>query len=301
MMDAAALAHALGGKRSGRQFKCYCPAHDDHDPSLIVFDGHKAVQVRCLAGCEPRAVIAALRQRGLWNGTSVDEQNSTEQRLINQRRERQRVADERKVAWLRARALALFAEARPALGTAVETIYFGWWRGLTIAATERERLLTDVIRFHRCCPRKHEHAPSMVALMRNIITDRPQAIHRTFLDQRWCKDGKPMMLAPAGGAAVKLSGALPCDALFIAEGIETGLACMLRGWSPVWALGSAVAVKWFPVIDGVSELVVCADRDPHGKGQQAAAEVVRRWLQAGRRARMELPEDGKDFASGLEL
>jgi hypothetical protein len=261
------------------------------------------VQVRCLAGCHPLDVIHALRQRGLWNGTSVDEQNSADQRLINQRRERQRVADERKAAWLRARALALFAEAQPALGTKVETMYFGWWRGLEVPTAERKHLLTDVLRLHRQCPRGNngDHAPAMIALMRNIGNDQPQAIHRTFLDQRWRKDGKPMMLAATGGAAVKLSGAPPRDALFIAEGIETGLACMLRGWSPVWALGSAVAVKWFPVIDGVSELVVCADRDPHGKGQQAAAEVVRRWLQAGRRARMELPEDGKDFASGLEL
>ena len=67
-MTADDIARALGGKRSGRQWLCRCPAHDDHNPSLLIFDGHTNVQFRCLAGCDPVDIIEALRERGLWGG-----------------------------------------------------------------------------------------------------------------------------------------------------------------------------------------------------------------------------------------
>ena len=45
----------------------HCPVHNDGSPSLSVAteDGGK-VLVRCQAGCAQEAVIAALRERGLW-------------------------------------------------------------------------------------------------------------------------------------------------------------------------------------------------------------------------------------------
>src|SRR5207342_2580609 len=65
-MDAERLASRLKGVRSGRQWKCLCPAHEDREPSMIVFDGITAVQVRCLAGCDPEDIIGELERRGLW-------------------------------------------------------------------------------------------------------------------------------------------------------------------------------------------------------------------------------------------
>ena len=52
-------------------------------------------------------------------------------------------------------------------------------------------------------------------------------------------------------------------------------ACMsVRGWRrtgvdaadhvPLWALGSAGAIERLPVLFGIGELVICADRDPVG-------------------------------------
>jgi hypothetical protein len=38
-MTAQDLANKLGGKRSGRGWKCMCPAHDDQKPSLDVAEG----------------------------------------------------------------------------------------------------------------------------------------------------------------------------------------------------------------------------------------------------------------------
>jgi putative DNA primase/helicase len=300
MDDAERLARALGGKRSGRQFKCRCPTHDDHDPSLLVWMGHKAVQVRCQAGCEPIAVMMELRRRGLWNGVENRTASSFNEKHQARREERER-------AWMQRRALAIWNEATPAIGSPVET-YLMFWRGL-IESVDRD-LLTNVLRFHPACPRGKEgqRQPAMIALMRNIVTDQPQAIHRTFFDHRWAKDGKPMMLGPAGGAAVKLFRRPPAAALFVAEGIETALALIVRGMidlqtDAVWAAGNAGAIERFPLLEDVGELVIAADRDANGTGERAAVQAVQRWHAAGTRARMMLPllEDGKDFAEALRL
>jgi hypothetical protein len=63
---AAALARSLDAKRNGRGWVCRCPAHEDRDPSLSIEDrGGKTVFV-CRAGCDQKAVLDALRQRGVW-------------------------------------------------------------------------------------------------------------------------------------------------------------------------------------------------------------------------------------------
>src|SRR5258705_13433472 len=73
MMTAADLARALGGaKREGAGWRCRCPAHDDHDPSLSITDGNGKPLVICRAGCEQDAVIAALRNRNLWPEPAAD-------------------------------------------------------------------------------------------------------------------------------------------------------------------------------------------------------------------------------------
>src|SRR5262245_17642245 len=69
-MQAAQLARALGAKRSGRQYSCRCPAHEDSAPSLIFWDGHTSIRFKCYAGCEPEDVIAVLRRKGLWHATN---------------------------------------------------------------------------------------------------------------------------------------------------------------------------------------------------------------------------------------
>jgi hypothetical protein len=67
-MNPAELAARLGkARREGREWRCRCPAHADHDPSLSITEHDGKLLVRCRAGCEQEAVIAALRQRGLWS------------------------------------------------------------------------------------------------------------------------------------------------------------------------------------------------------------------------------------------
>jgi hypothetical protein len=49
--------------------RVHCPAHNDERPSLNVSDRDGTTLVHCHAGCAQDAVIAALRDRKLWNGT----------------------------------------------------------------------------------------------------------------------------------------------------------------------------------------------------------------------------------------
>jgi hypothetical protein len=70
--DARALTEALGGKWRASATAPYgsapCPAHDDHAPSLSISERGGKLLVRCHAGCEQEAVLAGLRERGLWPG-----------------------------------------------------------------------------------------------------------------------------------------------------------------------------------------------------------------------------------------
>jgi 5S rRNA maturation endonuclease (ribonuclease M5) len=67
-LDAKGIAHALGRAVEGTDgwWNAKCPAHDDSRPSLTLRDTDDGgVAWKCMAGCESRAVAAALKARGL--------------------------------------------------------------------------------------------------------------------------------------------------------------------------------------------------------------------------------------------
>ena len=65
-IKAEAVAKILGGRRVSGGFLCHCPvaAHGkgrgDVHPSLTVADGDRALLYTCHAGCDPRAIRAAI-------------------------------------------------------------------------------------------------------------------------------------------------------------------------------------------------------------------------------------------------
>jgi putative DNA primase/helicase len=68
-MNAESIAQALGKYKRivGGLLMACCPVHDDHDPSLSIKDSDNGgILVKCFAGCPQDAVIAALKERGLW-------------------------------------------------------------------------------------------------------------------------------------------------------------------------------------------------------------------------------------------
>jgi hypothetical protein len=137
----------------------------------------------------------------------------------------------------------------------------------------------------------------MVALYRDIVTDKPVAIHRTALTT----DGQKIdrkMLGPVGGAAIKIDAdAHVTTGLAIGEGIETCLAARQLGFRPVWALGSAGAIAAFPVLPGLEALTILAEHDAtNAKAVQACGE---RWTAAGREVIVVRPRVGKDVNDAI--
>ena len=282
-MRAEDIALALGGKRAGRQFACCCPAHEDHSPSLIVFDGRSTVQVRCMAGCSNDRVIEALRARGIWQsgGRPIE-------RLAHEPSS-QSIYDDVPLLPANHRELGLdiFSRGDVVNGTLAEK----YLRGRNIPVPERS---FHFMRFVRYCPQGRMRVPALVALMRTVRDDAPAAIQRVLLDEEGRKTGK-MMLGPSANAVVKLGIERPPMAqLFVCEGLETGLALLGAGYVPVWALGSSGAMERFPRI-AVERLVICADNDR--AGIEAATALWRRY---GEKAVIWKPDgEGLDFADIL--
>ena len=294
-MHAAQLARALGAKRSGRQWVCRCPAHEDSQPSLIFWDGHTSIRFKCFSGCEPQDIIDALEARGLWDGARTHERDNNscfDGRGIGGHRKANGgsglatptpMADKNGSRSNQDFALALWRAAETLIGSPGE--WYLNYRGLTVSA-----LRSGVARFHPACPRSGDRAPAVIVLMRSIFDGAPCAIQRIFI-RDGVKDGKPMMLGPAGNAAMKLAPKGPT--LTICEGFETGLWLQSNGHAPVWALGSAGALARFPLLDGIDQLTVAYDRDPAGK--RAFWEVYERWG-AQRAKPFTVDREGADFA-----
>ena len=51
-------------KRTGDQWQCCCPAHEDDTASLSVMAGKSAIVLTCFAGCSFQSVVQALRVAG---------------------------------------------------------------------------------------------------------------------------------------------------------------------------------------------------------------------------------------------
>ena len=105
--DAETLARALGGKPPGRGWRCLCPAHDDKHPSLLVFDGHTSVQVRCQAGCDSIDVLRAIN--AIMGGRDVERVTP-----------RSQADDDREAAAHAKMALRIWREAIDPIGTMAE-------------------------------------------------------------------------------------------------------------------------------------------------------------------------------------
>lgn len=284
-MSARAITAALGGQRAGNCWMAQCPAHDDSTPSLAITETKDGlVLVRCHAGCEQHAVIAALRERGLWGGSDASPHQargpaSAVDGDIADNTMKRRVA----------RALQIWCEARPAAGTLADVYIRA--RGITFP-------LPPGLRFHHAL--KHPLGgswPALVGLVTLGAKNTPIAVHRTFL----ARDGQgkaplavnKMMLGPCRGGAVRLAP-LTCTApLMIGEGIETCLAAMqATGW-PAWAALSTSGLRSLELPGEIRDVTLLADGDRPGEAATAAA--ARRWVQEGRRVRIARPPAGRDF------
>jgi putative DNA primase/helicase len=277
-MDSQSIARALGrAQRAARGWVAKCPAHDDHNPSLSLCDTPDGkVLVKYHAGCEQADVIAALRARALWpdNIRSADPPKQPIAAAKPADDDGKRIAD----------ALAIWRDSVDPRGTLIERYLRS--RGLKLG----DDVAGAVLRWH---PRIR----AMIALFRNIVTDAPQAICRTFLDAEGRKIERKF-LGPVGGAAIKLdSDDTVLGGLHIGEGVETCMAARQLGLRPAWAVGSAGAIAAFPVLSGIEALSLLRE---HDEANQCAADAcAARWRSAGRQVLDVWPERGKDVNDTL--
>jgi putative DNA primase/helicase len=205
-------------------------------------------------------------------------------------------------------ASAIWRESGPIENT-LAWRYLTHYRGLEVPDGVSGR----VLRFHPACPFGTATYPCLIALVRSIITDKPQGIVRTAVnpDGSWFKiNGKTARkgLGLIGGGAIKLTdNAEVTTSLTVGEGLETVLAGMMppMWFRPAWALIDSGNLTRFPVLAGIGTLTIWVDHDRpdrHGRraGQAAAIECAERWDAAGREVIANIsPHEGEDIADAM--
>lgn len=173
-----------------------------------------------------------------------------------------------------ANALAIWREARPISGTPAE-VYLAS-RGLAYQG--------EALRWHPSCPFGRGRLGCMLGLVRNIVTNEPQAIHRTAIDKCGRKIDRKAY-GPVAGGAVKLTAHEDVSTVVaIGEGIETILSIRelpALGNMPVWSLISAGGLAAFPALPGIESVWIAADNDASGTGQHAGRTAGERLHAAG--------------------
>jgi len=175
-----------------------------------------------------------------------------------------------------ARALAIWDAAGPELGgTPADTYLAG--RGLAYQG--------EALRWHPSCPfGRGERHGCMLGLVRNIVTNKPQAVHRTAIDANGRKIGRKAYGPIAGGAIKLTDDADVTIVIAIGEGVESTLS--IRALPdleamPVCAVMSAAGIAAFPALRGIETVWIATDNDLSGAGQNAARTAVERLQAAG--------------------
>jgi hypothetical protein len=141
----------------------------------------------------------------------------------------------------------------------------------------------------------------IVGVMTDPVTALPTGgISRTYIDENLHKVCKAKTLGSPAGIIRLTRDEDVAYGLCLAEGLETALSAMAKGFQPVWSTGSAALMKTFPVLNGIECLTVIADHDASGAGEGAAREVEARWRRAGREARIFMSESPGDLNDLLQ-
>lgn len=291
MLTLPHLQRALGGEITGGQLVAPGPGHSPADRSMAVKiapDHPGGFVVHSHAGDDPMACRDYVKTRA-----GIDDRSAP--RIMSNPHAQQAAPVREDAEPRKQRAIAIWNESVDPRGTLVEDYLRS--RGLELA----DEMAMAVIRFHPSCPfGKRTRHPCMVAAFHRIDTGELVAIHRTALTADGSKIDRKMM-GPVGGAAMKLESIEGSSrTIVIGEGIETCLSARAAGISPVWATGSADAIKDFPVMPDIEAIGVLGEMDESGASQRATQAVGDRWHAAGREVHVFLPTAGKDINDALQ-
>lgn len=159
--------------------------------------------------------------------------------------------------------------------------------------------MADILRFHPLLPYYDSKTrellgefPAMLAPVTNL-EGKLVSVHRTFLtpdgDKAPVPDAKRLMpgVEKLNGSAIKL---FPCsDVLGVGEGIETMLAVHAITRLPVWSCVSAGLLEEVSLPPSVRHVVIWADKDAKGRGQEAAETLAERVVKENRSVEVVYP------------
>jgi|SRR5450631_673478 putative DNA primase/helicase len=284
IIDICTIVNVLGGDITGRDSaNVPGPGHSKNDRSLSVIIDRRSgrIVVFSHAGDDWRTCKNYVFERlGLERGGGDCEQP-------HHHFEAAPDADKKKKTDV---ALKIWFDSIDPAGTIVEQ-YLRDHRGLSIA----DNLAGKVIRFNRSLYLDPStRAPGMVCLFRNIETDEPCGIHRTFLNSKTAEKLERKMLGVAKDAAIKLDAdSTISSCLIIGEGVETVLSAREAGLGPAWALGSSGGVGRFPILCDLGNLNILEENDLTSR--RDVKKCALRYRGAGKPVNIITAQGGNDF------
>jgi putative DNA primase/helicase len=269
-VDLRRLIEGLGARSSGRGWAARCPAHEDRNPSLSITQRDGRVLVHCFSGCEQTAVLEELQRRDLWPRSERREHYP--HRATPLPRRPAPPVD----TGMRDFGLRLWAEA--------STLCEGSWPSVLV----RYFQFRGLEQFEPCARlRLHPRMPhgggrffpALLALATDI-SDEPTAVQATYLSE----DGSGK--APVEPARKTFGSATGCavhllegdDVLIVGEGVESALSAMQVLGEGGFALLGTNGFKSIslPAVYCDRRVLIAADNDASGAGQNAACEAARR-------------------------
>jgi putative DNA primase/helicase len=162
------------------------------------------------------------------------------------------------------------------------------------------------LRWHPNCPfSPGVRVGCMVGLVRNIVANELQAVHRTAISPTGEKlsgmgNNGRLTLGPTRGGAIKLTGdAEVTMVIAIGEGLETTLSIRHLpdlAQMPMWCVLNSGGILNFPVLRGLEAVWIAVDHDKNGTCQKAALSCAQRLEASGIEARTITPDTvGEDL------